>query len=433
MAQVNQLSTLNGLFKEVYGELRDLVPEQYYLSSAISFDKSNKIGNEYHEPVILSLEGGFTYTGANAEYMKLNDSVAQTMQDAKVKSCEMLLRSIISTGAISRSSDDSNSFKRAMRLLIGNMKKSMYHRLECALFYGQAGLATVETATVTGADSFITVKVTDASWCTGVWAGTNSHRVEVFAPSLASKKSVAGAADLIIASYDFESKELVLQAIDAGQQPVTVATSPLAADDVIFFKGEVVAGVNPVHRNFMGLEKIATQRGMLFGIDNTNIPLFQGNIYPATGKQASFLIVEKAASLTVAKGINSKKATALTSVSSWNNILIDQAAKRRYAGGEVSTLKEGGEAIEFFGQTGLIKIVPSTFVKEGLTFIISEEDLIRIGSSDVTMELPGHEDSPVQQVPDYNGYQVRAYSDQCLFTSIPGSVTIVTGLVAEEP
>ena len=49
------------------------------------------------------------------------------------------------------------------------------------------------------------------------------------------------------------------------------------------------------------------------------------------------------------------------------------------------------------------------------------------------MELPGHEDSPVQQVPDYNGYQVRAYSDQCLFTSIPGSVTIVTGLVAEEP
>ena len=199
--------SLDKLWNATEGELRDLVPEQYYLSSAISFDKSNKIGNEYHEPVILSLEGGFTYTGANAEYMKLNDSVAQTMQDAKVKSCEMLLRSIISTGAISRSSDDSNSFKRAMRLLIGNMKKSMYHRLECALFYGQAGLAAVETATVTGTDSFITVKVTDASWCTGVWAGTNSHRVEVFAPSLASKKSVAGAADLIIASYDFESKD----------------------------------------------------------------------------------------------------------------------------------------------------------------------------------------------------------------------------------
>ena len=116
MAQVNTLETLNGLFKEVYGELKDLVPEQYYLSTVVSFDKSNKIGNEYHEPVILSLEGGFTYTGANAEYMKLNDSVAHTMRDAKVKSCEMLLRSIISTGAISRSSNDANSFKRAMRL-----------------------------------------------------------------------------------------------------------------------------------------------------------------------------------------------------------------------------------------------------------------------------------------------------------------------------
>lgn len=433
MENANTVSTLNGLFKEVYGELKDLVPENFYLSNAIKFDSANKIGQEYHEPVILSLEGGFSYLGSTGDLAKLQESVAQTMKDARVKSCEMVLKSTISTGAISRSSNDTNSFKRAMRLLIGNMKKSMYHRLESALFYGQEGLGVVESVTVsTPNDSYAVVKLTDASWCTGVWAGTNSHRIEVFNAALSSKKAVAGATDIIIAGYDFEDKTITVQAIDVDGQGVVISSAPFASTDKIFFKGEVVAGGTPVHKNFMGLEKIAKTRGMLFGIDNTNIPLFQGNIYDVQSSVASFAIVEKAASLGVAKGQTSKKATCLVSVPSWSNILIDQAAKRRYSGGEVATLKEGGEALEFYGQTGMIKIVPSTFVKDGLAFVLSEDDLIRIGSSDVTLERPGHEDSPVQELPDHNGYQVRAYSDQCLFTSTPGSVTIVTGLVNEE-
>ena len=157
--------------------------------------------------------------------------------------------------------------------------------------------------------------------------------------------------------------------------------------------------------------------------------MFQGNIVDC-GTSASpayldFMTIEKAAARGVEKGVTESKMTAMVSVHSWNDLLEDQAAKRRYTGSEVGKLKEGGQELEFYGQTGAIAIVPSTYIKEGYAFTFCEKDLLRIGVYDVTMEPPGFQGEPIRFLEEAHGYQARVMSDQCLFTSRPGGISVI--------
>ena len=418
-------------FKEVYGQFRDLVPSELKFSKLVKFAGGDKqIGNEFHEPVVLSMEGGVTYGGSGGNVFDLNKYVALSVQGAKVKSSEMVLRSAISVAAVSRSSNDKNSFKRGLQLLVGNMMKSMYHRLEIALLYGQDGLGEVESKTAHATDnSKVILKIKDSEWAAGIWTGTNRHKIDILSNNLQTKRSVAGAVAFVIDSYSFEDRTITIQGVDSVNAPVDISTNPIAQDDKIFFLGEVQAGVTPTHYNIIGLKKIAETRGTLFSIDNSNLPLFQGNIVDC-GTSASpayldFMTIEKAAARGVEKGVTESKMTAMVSVHSWNDLLEDQAAKRRYTGSEVGKLKEGGQELEFYGQTGVISIVPSTYIKEGYAFTFCEKDLLRIGVYDVTMEPPGFQGEPIRFLEEAHGYQARVMSDQCLFTSRPGGISVI--------
>jgi hypothetical protein len=55
MAAENTFTTLNGLFKEAYGErVEDLVPDGVKLLNKIDFVNADKVlGNLYHQPKLL--------------------------------------------------------------------------------------------------------------------------------------------------------------------------------------------------------------------------------------------------------------------------------------------------------------------------------------------------------------------------------------------
>ena len=91
-------------YKEIYGEFKDLVPAELKMCDLVKFAAGDKqVGREFHEPVVLSMEGGFTYGGTQASIFDLNKYVGLSIQDAKVTSVEMVLRSAISVGAVSQS------------------------------------------------------------------------------------------------------------------------------------------------------------------------------------------------------------------------------------------------------------------------------------------------------------------------------------------
>jgi hypothetical protein len=174
----NEVSTLNGLYKERYADkVKDLVPDHIKLYNAIKFDSSKKVGEAYNEPVILSLESGFTYGGEDGNLFDLEDAKEFKMKNAKIKARELVLRSAISIAALNRSASSDQSIEKAMDLMVGNMLKSIYHRLEVQMFYGQSGISVVKTDSGASAASK-EISMKDAEWAAGVWNGTTNAEIE---------------------------------------------------------------------------------------------------------------------------------------------------------------------------------------------------------------------------------------------------------------
>ena len=65
MAAANTVSSLNGLFKEVYADnLADHRPKSFKLQNHIDFITAEKRnGNNYNQPIQVAHEHGFTYSG----------------------------------------------------------------------------------------------------------------------------------------------------------------------------------------------------------------------------------------------------------------------------------------------------------------------------------------------------------------------------------
>lgn len=420
MAQVaNTVDSLNGLFKEVYADkIKDLVPEGVKLLNMISFNSSEKSpGNLYHAPVTLGLEHGFTYGGSNGDVFTLNAAIASPMRDAQVRGCEMVLVSALSVGAAARSVSSKGSFEQATKRLVQVMLKSMHIRLEAQILYGQVGIARVEsTATPI-------ISICDAEWAPGIWAGAKNMSIEI--------RSQAGVlrGTCTVEAIDMNAKSIKVDVVPAG---VTGNLDPEnSAADIIWFKGSY-------NKEFAGLHKMITNTGTIFNIDAAEYELFKGNTvnvgtnYTAGAAFITFEKIEEAIARAMEKGLMDEAVTALVHPKHWNKLMTDLAAKRQYDSSySEKEQKLGTKSIKFFGQNGDIEVVASLFVKEGFAYVIPPKELERIGSTDVTFEQPGFEGRFFRLMDSANGYELRCYTDQALFSSALGQFTLLKYIKAE--
>jgi hypothetical protein len=409
----NTVETLNGNFKEVYADkINDLVTASTKFINGVKFVKGDKqLGGSFNEAIIIGLEQGFTYGGSEGASFELKQAIASTMKNASVKGYELVLRSAISVGAASRAVSNKNSFERATKLIVGNMKKSMDHRLEIAALYGQQGIATV--ASVSGAN----IVIKESEWAPYIWLGMVGAKLDIVDPAIAAFRT--NSEGVTITGVDLKLRRITLSAtVDAS----------VVADDVIFFHGAVVPGALPEHKEQIGLHKIATTVGSLFGINNTNEPLFQGNIVDVgtnvTPAVLSFDKAEEAMVASAEKGLSDQKLTLMCSLKSWKNLLVEQSAKRQYDSSySAAQVDQGAKKIMFYGITGDLEIQASGYIKEGHAYVYCEDELIRVGSTDVTFDPPGYEGEFFRMLENHNGYELRAYSDQALFTTRPSCIT----------
>tara|TARA_R100001086_G_C11833901_1_gene257350 strand:+ start:366 stop:1604 length:1239 start_codon:yes stop_codon:yes gene_type:complete len=405
MSNINTVQSLNANFKEVYADkIKDLVPSAVKLVNMIPFNKADKqLGLQYNQPVILGLENGFTYGGSDGEAFTLNASVRTPLKNAVVKGHELVLRSMLSVGAASRAVSNKNAFEQTTKLLIGNMLKSMNHRLEIQLMYGQAGLGIIES------NSGAVLKIEDHEWAPATWNGSEGARVEVYSAAGALR----GAAT--IKKISQLAKTVELDVLPAG----TVAT------DVLYWFGAK-------DKEFIGLHAIGLKAGTLFGIDNTEFDLFRGNTVDVgtnfAGGEAvlSFAKIEESVAVAMEKGLGEEEVTVIVNPKSWNSLLTEQAAKRQYDESyRSSEIEQGMRAIRFYGMNGTIKIMASTFCKEGYAYAFCEKEFMRVGSSEITFDPPGYEGEFFKLMENANGYEIRCYTDQALFCARPACITVL--------
>jgi len=410
MPQNNDFQTLNAHFKDIYADkIVDLIPEGVKLYNSIAFigaEKQN--GLDYVQPVSLGLEHGFTYGGQDGTAFALNQAVASTHKRAQIKG-QMVLRSFLSVGAASRSSNSKGAFVQETKFIVENMLKSFVRRLEVQLMYGQVGLGVVEAVQGAGDD---VIKIEDHEWAAGIWSGTENMPIQIYSAAGALRGEVA------VVSYDFDAKTVTVG--------TDLTTLSVAATDVIFYKGAK-------DNEFAGIHKIITNTGVLFNIDASAYNLWKGNVVEVgtdfAGNEAvlSFAKVESGISRAMEKGLADEEVLLLCNPKSWSNLLTEQVAKRQFDSSySDSKLKNGSKELEFTAQNGTIRISSTIYCKEGYAYMICEKDFMRIGSSDVTYERPGLGGQFLKLMEGFNGYEMRMYTDQALFTCCPGKTVLLT-------
>lgn len=405
MASANNLTTLNGLFKEVYAnKLEVLIPDGVKVLNMVPFvSRQHQEGNLYHQPVVLGLEHGVTYsTGGDA--FTLNSAIAGQIKDAQVQGAQLVLRSILSYTAAARSvGGGQKAFEDATKFLVGNMLRSMARKLEIELFYGGVGIATIAASYSSGT----TYAITTSEWAPGIWAGAEGMPVDVV-----HSGAVVGTPGVTIVT-----------AVDMINQTITVNADPGATAGDTLYIGTSFGN------EFTGIYGILTNSGSLFNINATTYNLWKGNQYPCGSAALSFTKIQSAVARAVEKGLDGE-VMVLVNPRSWANLLSDQAALRKYDSSYRSSEAENGaESIKFHGQNGVIEIQPSIFVKQGYAFILCKDDWIRVGSTDITFKRPGQGEEFFRDLETAAGYELRAFTDQAIFCSAPGRQVLMTGIV----
>lgn len=415
------LTALNGNFKERYAsKIKDLVPMQNWLIKNIpNVDKRVKmLGNLYHQPVKLSSGQGYTYNSDGTAFT-FNTPRALKLDDAQVEGFELVRSDIISFNAISRSDNKDKAFSKAVDLTIDDMVTGMSSRLEATLLHGRAGLGVADDSTNIDT-THTSVVLTAASWAGGIWARNINAQVAFFKVSDGTAAATTNV--FVVEEVDSSTYTLIVSGTATtgiGELDTTLNSGDC---DIYFYGAHTVEGY--------GLSRIASNTGSLFGIDASAAgnSLWLGNTYSAASGPLTFSKLQKAITLPVDKGLD-QDVTVLVSTPSWADLVTDQAAARRYGDIRSKKMENGAEILEFLSSNGTMEIVPHPMIKRGQAIIVPLDSLSRVGSTDITFNMPGTDENMFLRVAGKAGYEAVTYSDNTLFCDTPSQTCYISSIV----
>jgi hypothetical protein len=413
MAGENTVATLNGLFKEVYADkLEVLTPSGIIFQKDIQFvERQQQPGNNFHQPVLLAHEHGFSYAAAGAGAFTLNAAVAGQTKDAYLTGTQMLLRSSLDYESAARAKGGVNCFKQAVGVVVENMWESSSKRSEIDILWGTQGIGVVSSLiTTTGV-----VTITTASWAPGIWAGMEGAILHAWAGTASTAAQVD--ADLTITAVDVENKKITVSGVTS-----------LVATNVLYFKGQRSTTAS-THNVYSGLHAILANSGSLFGIDASAYSLWKSTSYDVGGA-LSFGKVQKAIARGMGKGLD-EDVTLYINPGAWADLVTDEAALRRHTDKKSAgaAYEAGAEGLKFYSQNGVVTIKSSIYIKEGFAFLIAPKLWKRVGATDLTFRLPDRGDEFFRHLADSAGYELRCYLNNALFSKAPGKAILLTGIV----
>jgi hypothetical protein len=410
MSTVNTISTLTGLFKQVYGDGPvNLLPDFAILSRKIPFKVTEKIGDSYVIPVKLQYEGGFSYGAAGDGAFNLNNAIAGTIARAQVNASQIVLRSQIDyESAFKASSGGKQAFMDVTQAVVENMMESFAKRQEIAMLYGASpsGLGQAFSVVVAGN---ATVTFTNLTWSPGIWVGMENHTLDAYVGSTKQNTN----APLVIVSVSLQNKQIVLSG-NSGD------LAALAAGNNFYFQGAF-------GKEMTGVDGILTNTGTLFNISAAQYALWKSTSYPINGPISMSQVLLGAAQA-VPLGLKEDTVN-LMAAKRWASLNNDLAALRRSDESySAAGFENGVEGIKYHGVSGSMEIIAHPFVKEGEGFILPEKRLKRVGSTDITFRRPGNPNNIFREIDAQAGFELRAYSDQQIFDEAPGMSVKLTGI-----
>ena len=219
----NTMKNLDGMYKQVYADgIEKLIPECSIITKAVPFRETERLGDKYHQPVLLTGEQGITVAKSGSGKVRLNGSVAASMKDAQIEGATYYIRGQLAYDAAARATSSKKDFAKATDLLVENMVESLTKRLEICFLYGGSGLAQVESVSKIDPNNPNTAVLTIQSltWSAGIWGGLENTEFDLYDGA----NKVNATAPIVLSVIDIDHRALTftgnasdLAAIKQGQ------------------------------------------------------------------------------------------------------------------------------------------------------------------------------------------------------------------------
>lgn len=421
-------SDLNALTKEIYGDrVIELPPKDIQLAKDLKFREAESTGRYFYQPVKLSHENGITYDNTGGAF-QLNAVVPAIFEDAQVDGSAFLLKSAISYTQLAKLDTSKKGFQSGPARLMRDMNDSMWRRLEVNLFYGRAvdglGLVDAGSSDLNGAGGTITVTIDRSQWAPGIWVASENTYVDFYHTISWTGGTITGtkrnAGRVFVQSVDAKNRVVVFDT-SAGDTGTT-----FVAGDAIYFEGAF--GVEAI--GIAGTVDASDAGDTYWNIDSGTYSLWEANSFDVAGNLSLskvYDVVEQATQ----KGFKGDCCMYIPT-ESYNDLAVTESTYRRYDSSYGKDEAETGyEKITFYGQTGMIEIKPSLYVKQGESFMIPKDGTRRLGATDITFKTPGYPKEALwHQLEEYAGVGLRSFSHQAYFADKPGQTVHATGVTS---
>lgn len=397
---------MNDALKVVYPDgIPDLVPNDVKLQKFLGgLKQAELIGDSYQPLIRLAYPSGFTHAlgDGTAGAFSLNDATAGVRKKAKIQGAQILLKDQLSYEDAGKAVKGKRAFVSATQEIFETMQLAGRKRLETDLYYGGKGIGIVDT--YTSGDPSITIQV--GEWAAGVWTGMEGAYLDVMSGTTSTVRGTVS-----IVSVDVDNRKITLSGTVSGA----------AQNDVIYWKGGYGKQMSGVHA-------ILANSGSLFNIDAGTYSLWAGTSYDCGSAAFSFEKFKAGVAKAVNKGL-SEDLQLYINPKTWDDLMSDVAALRETTDKDVKKVDIGAEQIVFHSQNGKTVIEPSYFVKEGYGFGICKSDWKRIGATDWTFNTPGFGGKMFFHLTGNAGVEVRAYTNQAIYSNRPARSVLFTGIV----
>lgn len=416
-------AALDKWFKDIYQEgYTSLLPNNTKFYRMIRWNDRELTGEKITAGVVTRRSNGFTYGGTQNLTFGLKKPNPMQTKRAEVAPNQIVLREFISMATATRGASSAQAFGETVGLVVENMMESFGNRLEISLVYGGVALATFN-AKSTPASNQLKFTISDSEWAVGLWSGLEGSDYNFYnaVPALLGSSDPLSA-DAIgnLISVDTDTKQVTFQFNATGYAAVNGAT---LADIRPYFAGSF-------NNEMAGLDKICSNTGTLFNISAVDNSLWKSVLHTITGALTVGKVNQAIAKL-VGKGL-SEDVELVVNPSTWTDMVQDVLAQRLFDSSyESGKAVLGHKTLEFVSQNGRIAVIPHNMIKSGIAYMgpVSKR-LERVGSSDITMRHPGRADDTIfLNLIDEHGFELRAFSDQSLFTKKPGLFSKITGIV----
>lgn len=401
------LTSLQGLTKRVYADtLERLWPDDgAMLQKEIKFSEAEAIGERYVQGVQLTKSHGFTMAPSTSTPTLVSAKTTKTKQ-ALVDGYQSFMRdriNVITASRIMKSKNPERALKSGTATIFETLRLSHIDKLEALFLHGQKGLGAVDSITDSN-----TIKLTAATWAPGIWVGGEDMTIDVWDSALTTKRGT-----YTITFVDFDNKQLDLN-----------TSAGISAGDVLFFEG--CQG-----NEFAGIHKILENTGSLFDVDASQYSLWRATQFPSLGRALQFVDLLSANSRARSRG-QKGKIKVLVNPATFVDLVNTVESAKTYDGPRGYTptkIDVGTENITVHAPTGLMEIAIHDMMKAGECYGLLMKTWKRIGSSDVTFQIPGTDGEYWRELQDVGALEIRSFADWAPFCARPAAQFWITGIV----